>query len=230
MHEKPILFSTEMVNAILQGKKTQTRRIINPQPFIGRNENGTYDFEYKKGEKYISGQNVDWISINDPFLGLGSYCPFGYPGDELWVKETFKPVSHGEWGWIIKYKQDNSTQEIERLFPHENDDKEISWGEKIAEEFHLKETINWRPSIFMPRNASRIQLKIIDIRIEHLQWITDEDALFEGCLTDQNIFTEGELKESFHQLWDSINIDRGYGWDKNPWVWVIDFEVKNIKS
>lgn len=163
MKERPILFKAEMVNAILKGQKTQTRRIIKPQP--SPDEPGTiYEFARNFMLRYEAGTH-------------------------LWVRET----------WLF----DGS----DYLY-------------KCTHDGELK----WKPSIFMPRTASRITLKILNVRIERIQDITEEDAVAEGL----SGWTEGKYpltaKRRFAELWDSINLKRGYGWDSNPWVIVIQFK------
>src|SRR5699024_1444245 len=116
----------------------------------------------------------------------------------------------------IKYK-DDTTQEIERLFPVEKDDKEIHWAEKVTQDFNERNNIPWMPSIFMPRWASRIQLAVKDIRVERVQDITRADAVDEGCSPCYMPSPYAEV--NFEKLWDSINADRGYSWKSNPWVW-----------
>ena len=167
MKERPILFSGDMVRAILAGEKTQTRRVAKIQP-------------------------MDWSKTY-------FRCPYGQPGDRLWVRETFMPLTKG-----YAYRADNL---INEKFP----------GTK------------WKPSIFMPRKANRIMLEITNIRVERLQEITPSDYRNEGI----NIFypagmnsldIESMLKQRWIDLWDSINLKRGQGWNKNPWVWVIEFK------
>ena len=212
--EKPILFNTEMVQAILAGRKTMTRRIIKPQP------NGQLKCVIKhetKGRSCWMENNADQLSKDFKFYK--SY----EVGDVLWVRETWAQLDmdyravegklNGEEfkGCPIAYKANNDT----------------------PEHFGC-----WRPSIFMPRTAARLSLKVTNIRVERLQDITEDDAIAEGI----EWTNEGPLhahylnhdlnaslnfktsKEAFSSLWDSINNKRGYGWDINPWVWVVEFE------
>jgi hypothetical protein len=122
-------------------------------------------------------------------------CPYGKVGDRLWVRETFRP-SEDPLSNSIFYRAD--------------------------EEYH--KGAGWKPSIHMPRWASRLTLEIIDIRVERVQDISHRDALAEGVSYD--VSKEGGAPvPRFHALWDSINASRGYSWDSNPWVWVIEFKV-----
>lgn len=219
--EKPILFSTEMVQAILDGRKTQTRRVIKPQPdetrakgkpvrkiadyFTGVPENG---------QAYYWHENGCWNS-SEPFK-----CP--YRADELWVRETWQALQHGS------YKPfDCKPSEIKKQFAdlrYKAEEGEVEYP--------------WKPSIHMPRGASRIQLTVDDIRVERVQEITGMDAFAEGMGDELPISSNGPIlrenyRNDFAELWDSINADRDegqYSWENNPWVWVVEFSIKNIKE
>jgi hypothetical protein len=194
MKEHPIIFSTEMVKAILQNWKTQTRRVIKQQPKHVRwcpVQSGRYDgWEDEHGK---------------PFP-----CPYGIPGDRLWVRETFAIVDNFErdrWndpGYPI-YKADGETP------PYK-----------------------WTPSIHMPRWASRLTLEIVNVRVERVQEISKADAIAEGLERDEqgfwfveaegNVFYNKDPRSIYAALWDKLNAKRGYGWDVNPLVWVIEFQ------
>ena len=185
---KPIIFSTPMVQAILDGRKTQTRRVIIPQP------DRFFEVDDTPGNFHI--YDVEW--------GLGRIYPKYQVGDILWVRETWATVSSG----IIEYK-------ATYIDPYTGS----------TEIDHIGKKITWRPSIHMPREAARIFLKVTNIRVERLQEITEEYAIAEGMsktLVDGVVFISA--KGNFHVFWDSLNIKRGYGWDTNPWVWVVEFE------
>jgi hypothetical protein len=191
MNEKPILFSGPMIRAILEGRKTQTRRVVKPQPPEGYKIYGPEVYEPAVSDKYgnlVPGKPVYGIYNSDDW---GVKCPYGRPGDQLWVRETFR--------WF------------DALIESDMDGVYSGWMYKAnipdAEEF------TWKPSIHMPRHASRIHLEIIDIHLERLQYITDQDCEAEGV----------ENRQTFRQLWDSINAKRGYSWGVNPRVWVIEF-------
>ena len=184
--EHPILFSGEMVRAILEGQKTMTRRVIK-RPLDNR------------GLRLLNGWE-DWH-------GRKIKCPYGCPGDLIWVKETF--AYDGAESRHIEYR---ATWKCERDFP----------GVKCEHGPN-----KWKPSIFMPRWASRISLEITDVRSEKLQEITTKDAIAEGVrsypgITYQHL-NETEPLNDFKRLWDSLNLKRGYGWCVNPFVWVISF-------
>lgn len=195
---KPILFNTEMVRAILEGRKTVTRRVVKPQPMsaheiLGPSEedDGTFEFFCGgfDGEKYS-----DWITaIKMPFQA----------GDILYVRETFF-VSKGKY----YYKADG---------------KHLALNAIIGG----KEFFKWRPSIHMPKEAARIFLRVMDVRVERLHDISDVGARKEGLGRLDVIYNLGALVCKFAELWDSTikPADRTiYGWAANPWVWVIEFE------
>jgi hypothetical protein len=214
--EHPILFSTTMVKAILDDKKTKTRRVIKPQP------DHCHRDIINKLQPY---DQADWDRLIPQIGDKEIKCPYGKVGDVMWVRETWKyyekAVGHGENFHVKKflaYKADADNVGIQ---------KSCEWYEG-----------KWKPSIHMPRKACRIRLKITDIRIERLQDITEEDAKAEGVSYESAIDCNGWgptyndpdsggypiYKAGFEYLWDSINKDRGYGWDTNPWVWVVSFE------
>jgi hypothetical protein len=203
--ERPILFSTPMVQAILGGKKSMTRRVIKPQPT----------------RPYWCGIGHGW----DDGHGYEIKCPYGKPGDNLWVRET--------WG---NYSEDdpecNAAYYLYRAdYPL---DAKGYWYE--PEHINFCDFPKWRPSIHMPRAACRLRLKISDIRIERLQDITKEDAKAEGIdigRIDEEMYEKKKAYAllanhlpvaQFADLWNGINIKRGYGWDTNPWVYVVSFE------
>jgi hypothetical protein len=183
VREKPILFSGPMVKAILEGRKTQTRRVIKPQPDY---------FE-------VMGQPISWDkgALNPPY---------GKIGDRLWVRETFAnlPYLHPLPHHKISYRADGEIQ----MFGSEK----------------------WKPSIFMPRWASRITLEVTGVRVERLQDISEEDAIAEGAPVE-DFYGEWLVPDPMPQkpsqwyrdLWDKINAKK-CPWSSNPWVWVISFK------
>lgn len=198
---KPILFNTEMVRAILDGRKSCTRRICKDA-----NEYVVPDMDFFNADKrtyavhnFADQEHTEQLSTAE------RSCPI-CPGDILYVRETWykSPLRY-------MYRADYS--HTERFY---TDGKEVS--------------IKWHPSIHMPKEAARIWLRVTDVRVERLQEITGESALAEGA--DKYIHINGELYEnltitSFSGIWNSTikksDIDR-YGWDANPYVWVIEFE------
>jgi hypothetical protein len=213
--DKPILFSGPMVKAILEGHKTQTRRVIKPRG--------------------VSDDVAQWLHAMAK--GVDMPCPYK-PGDRLWVRETFvlekwedepKPPSDRP----LFHEPENGEFEPEYwLWPHykaTDPAPELCYEDEENDDGEPK--CKWRPSIFMPRWASRITLEIINVRVERLKDIGRNDAKAEGvsAIFTNSIdhFKRGVLNPyvaNFSILWDSINDKRGFGWNFNPWVWVIEFK------
>lgn len=211
---KPILFNTEMVRAIMDGRKSCTRRMVKPQP----NEKHTYPLGFVTDSTEKKDVGCFGFGINEYSGSIQYTKPQYQPGDILYVRET--------WGHPISL----------------NSDKQYVFrADKIAESGFKNDSHIWHPSIHMPKEAARIWLKVTNVRVERLQDITPKDAENEGVgnlfyedigYGEKNYGTEvdpeyGIVKEQFAWLWESTikksDIDR-YGWDANPWVWVIEFE------
>ena len=177
MKERPIIFSGPMVRAILDGRKTQTRRVVKPQPDEVKDPNAKVALItclrfYQAGKEHS--------------------CPYGAPGDRLWVRETFA--------------MESPTCPV-----------------YLADQTDKTTVERWKPSIHMPRWASRLTLEIVSVRVERSQDISEKDAAAEGCEPkpekDHDIF---KFTKGYETLWKSIN---GFGsWALNPWVWVIEFK------
>jgi len=190
MKERPIIFSGPMVKAILEGRKTQTRRIVrrtiaNRVTAVGSQRN---------------------FHVQDPHVVMA--CPYGRPGDRLWVRETWAPCGEIDNG------------------PHAK--RGYTYRADWDLEDDLQRDHQWKPAIFMPREASRITLKITGVRVERLQEITEEDAIAEGAFVAPTgiIKPDGTLthRNEFVRLWQEINGKRA-PWLSNPWVWVVEFRV-----
>lgn len=207
MAYKPILFNTEMVRAILYGRKTQTRRLI--KDFAGEEITSILKPDGSLGKYGTKG----WRGML-PDRGDGNeYCievrPPCEPGDILWVREThFKDA--GRYMYFANYAKD------EKFYRN---------GQEVK--------IRWVPSIHMPKEAARIFLRVKDVRVKRLQDIKNYECVDEGAVKKPNITKRGDLvlhnryKEEFARLWDTTikPADRErYGWEANPWVWVIEFE------
>lgn len=201
---KPIIFSTEMVRAILDGRKTQTRRVIKPQPpetmqrkdFLGficssKEQPGSY------GDKKYWRYGAPWgdgPDLNTPFPD-----PPYHPGQILWVRETWQHNPCRGSGWPYDYK--------------------------ATPEHNSYEHDTWRPSIHMPREAARLFLRVKNVRVERLQEILCGDMRREGCIppTVKGGQYQQWQRDYWIPLWDSLYAKRGHGWDTNPWVWVTEF-------
>jgi hypothetical protein len=197
--ERPILFNGKMVTAILSGQKTQTRRIVKSvSPRLEQ-------FCFKEGERYpyyFRRKDAVWDSFATMEELAAKHCPHGKPGGALWVRET--------WAKLSDYIG--------------NDPGAAALASGYFYRQQSPDALpRWRPSIFMPRNACRIFLKIKSVRIERLQDISDKDARAEGCSPGNSASVVDWIK-GFQILWDSINQKRGHGWESNPWVWVIEFQ------
>ena len=196
--ERPILFSGEMVRAILDGHKSMTRRVINPQP----------------RELSVLCGDGRWRSQNGT---PGFSCPYGKQGDLLWVRETWYPAVRVSSIMITAaWTPSEIASATEAQYKADAD----------AGAFELSKSLRWKPSIHMPRWASRVTLQVTGVRVEQVKDISREDAIAEGA-PDQ--WFDGDTMRNFvpqgwyENLWDSLNAKRGYSWASNPWVWVISF-------
>lgn len=196
--ERPILFSAPMVRAILEGRKTQTRRIVKLEgnAFVGR---------------MMNGDQKRWPYRN-AYDGEAIPCPFGQPGDRLWVRETFQQVAHfttdesGE-TYAVKFKRPKEISYVADGLATGSTGMRSGWSSK-------------KPAIHMPRWASRITLEIVNVRVERLQEIDAADAVAEGMPQ----FEATPPDFLFRNLWHTIHAADGpNGWNANPWVWVIEF-------
>lgn len=223
MTERPILFSAEMVRAILNGDKTQTRRVMKPQP-----KPTPADYPGPSGHWWPSQKHKSMLGVEremQKWKGLaGSASPYGDAGDTLWVRETCWAESVGEGGDGVRYAADHTWRIIENTQEaSEAWCKLVQYGGDYGHD--NQSNIGRRvPSIHMPRWASRITLRITDVRVERLQDISEDDARAEGWpgpITETGFPIASPLAW-FANAWTSIN---GTGaWDDNPWVWVIEFE------
>ena len=214
MTERPIIFSGPMVRAILDGRKTQTRRAVKPKYPI--------EFFGGKGEEgdprcwgYGPCDDGTWALLDNRDGDSESWqipCPYGVSGDRLWVRET--------WGLHRDY---------ERVY--ETDKKPcvgfLGYLATDDDDSCPKTIINrWRPSIHMPRWASRITLEVVEVRVQRVQDISEADAVAEGCRQHESAILSRAVgyRATFRELWDSLNANRGHGWATNPWVWAITFK------
>jgi hypothetical protein len=212
MTERPIIFSAEMVRAILAGRKTQTRRVMK-----------LTSLGHIKAPIMYGRHKPD----NPRALAA---CPYGAPGDTLWVREA---VAHGEGlKYHVAYKADSQCGawgwdgDGNPLFSSHGHVLEGDAGRAVGNYGMHRYGKRWTPSIHMPRWASRITLRITDVRVERLQDISEDDARAEGCepvgWIDETDVGMSSYREGFTRLWNTIN---GVGaWEANPWVWVIEFE------
>jgi hypothetical protein len=201
--ERGILMTGRNVCRILDDRKTKTRRVIsNAPPKADR-------LRYKDGflESWL--MEEWWPVVHAVGCETPVRCPYGQVGDRLYVRETWRPIHHRQRkaDTYVRYKADDGLK-------------------SVMHTLGMDVPTHWRPSIHMPRWASRIDLEIEKIRVERLQEITEEDAIAEGACLDGHICHVGEEKPHravFAHTWNDINEKRGFGWEANPWVWVIDF-------
>lgn len=205
MNMKPILFNTEMVRAILDGRKTQTRRVNKdggeysmPDMSLFDARRRTYGVHHYQSSGYAFRDKISLVEAPVPIC----------PGDILWVRETWRVVDN--WfgrvrGYEITYKAGGDNL--------------------IVDGFGPEPSKTWRPSIHMPKEAARLFLRVTDVRVERLQGINTEDIKAEGITVPQG-FPPVTPYSRFADLWDSTikltDLDL-YGWNANPWVWVISF-------
>jgi len=211
MKETPLMFSTENVIRIAKGLKTQTRRVVHPQ--FGLSPNA--------GKPYIDGNGYlcvirNRIEFDGWFYLLNEKgkkikCPYGGAGDQIWVKETYYNFQCA--GEAVVYKANLAWEKEERPKPADG----------------------WKSAMFMPKRLARIWLTLSEsCRIERVQEITEEDVIREGI--SPYTLARGVLADeppdprwNFIELWDSINKKRGYGWDTNPYVWVITHNAFGVR-
>lgn len=211
MREKPIIFNTKMVRAILEGRKNQTRRVIDNkiatriETFDDNKDLYIHHKECPNYCDYACGGVWQTDLENDTVMG----SPYGQPGDRLWVRETWS------------YGCDDF--ETNRKKVHYKADGKDHKGHK------------WKASIHMFKKYTRLWLEVIDVRVERLQDITVDGCdgeMFGGDFPSvvmpeffNDDFSKYSIEECFALYWDSINEKRGYGWETNPWVWVVKFKL-----
>lgn len=192
MKARPILFSPEMVRALLAGRKTQTRRVIAKPEYYGCL---TGDCPHDHKDQCAE--------------AMAGFCHYGAVGDLLYVREAHYIIGEHPGAWSgsrwTHYRADASN----------NLNDPAQWSGP------------WKPGIHMPRAASRLTLRVTDVRVQRLQEITWDDAIAEGVQPGPRGWQFGycEPRSAFGSLWDSINAERGYGWNVNPWVWCLSFSV-----
>lgn len=203
MVEHPILMSAPMVRAILEGRKTQTRRVVQLPRWAAQDELTFANFDVVDYGKFGEAlETWDWgpcpRSIN---------CPYGKPGDRLWVREAWRGAWHvGE------------STNFHLMYPADGSEA----MKYVDEEYVLPKAAakpeNIMTPLFMPRWASRLTLEITAVRVQRLQEISEQDVVAEGCTNNP---ADGVLSD-YHTLWESIN-GKKHPWDSNPWIWAVTF-------
>lgn len=212
MRERPILFSGPMVRALLDGRKTQTRRVVKcpHKPWKGL----VYDAEAwtvvpHSGGGWRAVQHDGQGRIIPEISGKGFPCPYGAPGDRLWVKESLLCAP-----W--QHRHDAITYAADHAFAWDADEP-ATW---VWSRCGLS-------SLFMPRGLSRLTLTLTDVRVERVTDISTHDLEAEGISIVNN---DAGARNEYRELWESLNASRGYGWDANPWVWVLTFSVADCAA
>lgn len=204
MKARPILFNGEMIQAILDGRKTQTRRPVAA--------NIAANFDEPRGPSDVAA-GYPFIELETGFVSAREVCPIGQHGDLLWCRETFSLVPQTAYRCSVGVPQTVCPDDPDRASIYR-----AGWCRSEG-------GIVWRPSIHMPRWASRLTLEITDVRVERVQQITHSDAVAEGCDVSRlaAAATAGwyeRPQRAFRRVWDAV-----YGsWEANPWVWVVEFK------
>lgn len=215
MKERPILFSAPMVKAILDGRKTVTRRVCKPAQFYSLSSVVEVPDPMEHGQVYNGSQ------FGDEEGDVQFSSPYGGRGDRLWLREAWMPdpPCDGTWGYTAwaGCRLGQIAGVPERFRKPEFCNYRATWQ-------HKEDGMRWTPGIHMPRWASRITLEVTGVRIERLQDISEADAAAEGIqeVVDAGVNHDGTPRDAYRALWASIN---GPGsWDANPWVWVVEFK------
>jgi hypothetical protein len=205
MTERPILFRAEMVRAVLDGRKTQTRRVMKPQ-----NRYAACGGDWKANA--AGGMTLHVSKSN-------GQCPYGEAGDDLWVRERQEVtnIMRNEDGRPIAVQVSYRADDCESAF--------IGYPERLKGEPVVGKCLSYGGY----RESSRIHLEVTGVRVERVQDISEGDAKAEGasgCKPSQSYagLEGGPCRSQFRMLWDSINLNRGFGWKSNPWVWVVEFK------
>jgi hypothetical protein len=204
--ERPIIFTADSVRGILEGRKTQTRRVVKPQPQGSGHHGPTWGRYQPACKEWEFWGPIDPETKRALLYEHGVHrCPYGLPGDHLWVREVYRTVG----------RRHRGTERRSLLYPATCEPGSVRGPFKSPR--------------FMPRWASRITLEVLDVRVQRVQEISDADAVAEGMPKNSPIMYADEPAHelfsaaAYRVAWDSINAKRGFGWDKNPWVWAVSF-------
>jgi len=222
---RPIIFGAESVRAILEGRKTQTRRVMKPQPWY---EPGSFppgvELLWWRWSAYAASASHDPPGV--PSEQWFEHCPYGKPGERLWVREAWDFAMGGA------YSFDGYRSATYGLSYAAGGGRFLEYEGKSDDDpyFELADSRGGnRSPIFMPRWASRITLELTEVRVERLQEITEADAIAEGCTATSlhphvSADEHESAREQYARVWDELNAKRGFGWNLNPWVWVLSFK------
>ena len=221
MKERPILFNAEMVKAILAGKKTQTRRLVKPQPAPLPGTPGHAIVDLSDGN---ATDHWGWLYGDEPNTCHveSMRCPFGKPGSLLCIKEAFRfpaRVDNHSPTWVGNESVVRGHAEPWSPIHYEADGHRVDWTDEAGEPGRLRDVL------YMPHWASRLSLLVTDVRVERLQDISGDDIVAEGIDGDFPPLLRGNiLHAKFAELWESVYGKRAT-WASNPWLWVVSFKV-----
>lgn len=225
MKERPIIMGADSVRAILDGRKSMTRRVVKPQPSV------TYHWS---GDTYEEDGMLKAVLPSKPSIHFDYIpkCPYEI-GNRLWVKEAWRDrfgTAYANYGTGNAYPIDDISE-----VDYKSGGNGYFIGGCIFRDDELsakwEEWSKWKSPLFMPRWASRITLEITDIRVERVNDISEEDAIAEGIfpkyerVPNQCTELSNNVVEEYADLWDSLNAKRGFPFKNGPWVWVIEFKV-----
>lgn len=229
MKERPIIFTGQLVRAILDGSKTQTRRVVKFRDEGPVTQLTCHDRPYVGSKR----EDVWWNADHEVEVGIyveqDIHCPYGVPGDRLWVKETWQACAADGTPFPKDFPSLRDGAGVYCAYRASTGDKGFGLYDKMP---------SWRSARYMFRWASRITLELTDVRVERVQEISEEDARAEGIMAVSDEMKNDACRQAsydggassgsrgyFSQLWNSINAKRGYGWDANPYVWVLGFKT-----
>ncbi len=225
MSEHPILFTGASVRAILDGSKTQTRRVVKaPDWWEGHlHHAGVYDVEPPHTKRGY--HDILCARSGSP----QKTCPYGEPGEAMWVRETWRVEAAARGGtersgyrYQVAAGYRAASRYTETCIPF-GTATEGQWRQACH---YYDKPGGWCPSIFMPKWACRLRLTVEGVRVERVQDISEEDAHAEGCSGGALIYPEERVtyhRGAFKRLWNSINAKRGYSFEATPWVWAVTF-------
>lgn len=228
--DRPILFSAEMVRALLTGRKTVTRRVIKPLPVVTMREYGDYREVIWKDDNHLC--NIGGGGTFEEMLrSAAGRCPYGAAGDRLWVREVH--YCFGHWEPVDGPRKRTRTGRQRWRFVRDSDAVRYAppIGHRLGMHHADPATSAWHKRLarFMPRSAARLALEVVSVRVERVQEITPGDVLAEGvpprAWQRTDVPFDADLVPDFAALWDRINAERGYPWVDSPFVWVITFKV-----
>ncbi len=235
MKERPVIFSDPMIRAILAGRKTQTRRVIVAKTLLWLTDPATF---YKARRDDRNGfsepaaqhhKGAGWFWYEEEYIEEGGHvlfrCPYGQKGDRLYVREAYHFDKEYDADSRMAALRASAVPPIAKVH-YAADGRKPDWAGRR------------RPSIHQPKWASRILLEVQEIQVERVREMTDKDAIVEGAFEVPEDMKQNAARSAmargqeqcgpvdyFAWLWDTINEHRGYGWEANPWVWVVKFKV-----